>query len=146
MVAKIKTRSKQRSLLQGDRNPVELLYEYCSDINDWPDRWEIAENDRVIGQAITEQFKLFLIDRIGKGRAKRTIKTCANYLWALGGELIRKINEDESERRLSAKGLILKHVDDAGGPYWRHAYDELEHARYDSICKQLFKFITANPN
>lgn len=146
MVAKIKPASKQRSLLQQNKSFAELLHQYCKDIDEWSSSWEIAEADLAIGQAVTEHFKQFLINRIEKGRAKSTIKIYARYLWALGGELIRHINEDENERRLSAKGLILKYVDDAGGPYWRHAYDELEHARYDSVCKQLFKFITANSN
>ncbi|HEX4849411.1 MAG TPA: hypothetical protein VFV08_01330, partial [Puia sp.] len=83
-------------------NHIGLLHVYCKDIDNWPAKWEIAEEDIVIGKSITEQFKLFLIDRIDKGRAKKTIKNDATYLWVLGGELIRAINEDESERQLSA--------------------------------------------
>ena len=120
---------------------METLYQYCKTINSWPDSWEIVQEDILIGQALTEQFKLFLIDRIEKARTRKTIRAHANYLWALGGELIRKINEDDGERQLSAKELILKYIDDSGGPYWRHANDELDHARYDSVCKQLFKFM-----
>jgi hypothetical protein len=147
MVTKIKPTQKKQSVLQkNSRSLVDMLYEYCKDIEDWPARWEIVEADLTIGQAATEQFKRFLIDRIEKGRAKSTIKIYAYYLWALGGELIRQINEDDSERRLLAKALILKYIDDSGGPYWRHARDELEHARFDAVCKQLFKFISANAN
>lgn len=124
---------------------ADLLLRYCKDINDWPDSWEIDETDIEIGKAIVEQFKPFLIDKIEKGLAKKTIKTHALYLWALGGELISRINEDETERSLSARKLILKYIDESGGPYWRHANDEAEHMRYDSVCKQLFKFMMANP-
>jgi hypothetical protein len=81
-------------------------------------------------------------NRIQKGRAKSTIKIYAGYLWALGGELIRKINEVEDERKLSAKQLILKHISESGGPYWRHARDGLDHEKYDSVCKGLYKFMT----
>jgi hypothetical protein len=92
-------------------NLMEALYQYCKNINDWPASWEIVEEDIVVGEVLTEQFKLFLLDRIEKEQAKKTIKTHAQYLWVLGGELIRKINEDEddAERRLSAKELILKY-------------------------------------
>ena len=75
-------------------------------------------------------------------RAKKTIRTYAGYLWALGGELIRQINEYENERELSARDLILKYIDNSGGPYWRHAYTEEDHEKYDSVCRQLFKFMT----
>lgn len=126
----------------SSKNSTDLLLAYCKDINEWPEGWEIDSADIEIGQAINEQFKLLLLDQIEKGKSKKTVKIYANYLWALGGELIRQVNEDDNERRLSAKDLILKYVDDGGGPYWRHANNELDHAKYDSVCKQLFKFIT----
>ena len=130
----------------ANKNSTELLRKYCKDIDEWPNRWEIDEADVIIGQAINEYFKLFLLEKIEQGRTKKTIRITGNYLWALGGELIRQINDDESERKLSAKDLILKYVDESGGPYWRHANNELDHARYDSVCKQFFKFITENIN
>jgi len=98
-------------------NPSLILYRHCKDIDAWPSKWEISEEDLEIGHAITEHFKEFLLYRIEQGRSKRTINLDASYLWALGGELIRAINEDDSERSLLAKDLILKYVDDSGGPY-----------------------------
>ena len=121
---------------------MEWLLQYCKDIENWPARWEITKQDLVVGQPIRDQLKLFLINCIEKGRSKRTVKMYSDYLWVLGGELIRRLNEDESERVLSAKDLILKHIDSLGGPYWRHARDEFEHAQYDFVCRQFFKFIT----
>lgn len=123
---------------------TDLLLQYCNDINDWPKRWEIDTIDIDIGQAIVEQFKPFLIDKIKKGRAKKTIKTHAYYLFALGGELISRLNVYQDERRLSAREFILERINFTGGPYWRHAHDEADHDRYDSTCRQLFAFITAN--
>src|SRR5258708_1847073 len=128
MISKMLTKPRQKaSSVKSATNHVDLLHAYCKDIDNWPAKWEIAEEDIVIGKAITEQFKLFLIDRIDKGRAKKTIKNNATYLWVLGGELIRAINEDDRERQLSARELILKYIDKSGGPYWRHACDEVEH-------------------
>lgn len=136
---------KQKSLFPQERkDSMILLYEYCKDIDEWPDKWEIDEGDLKIGHDIVEQFKPFIISLIEKDLSKKTIKLYRDYLWALGGELIRQINEDERDRQLSAMELILKHVDDFGGPYWRHAYDEKDDAKYDSVCKQLFKFLTEN--
>ena len=121
-----------------------LLYEYCKDIDEWPDKWEIDEDDIKIEHDIVGQFKPFITSLIKKDLSKKTVKLYGDYLWALGGELIRQINEDESDRLLSARELILKYVDDCGGPYWRHAYDEKDDAKYNSICKHLFKFLTSN--
>ena len=147
MISKMLNNRKQKeSSVKSATNHIDLLHVYCKDIDNWSAKWEIAEEDIVIGKSITEQFKLFLIDRIDKDRVKKTIKNDATYLWVLGGELIRAINENENERQLSARVLILKYIDESGGPYWRHARDEIEHSRYDSVCKQLFKFITTDFN
>ena len=145
MISKMLANRKQNaSSVMSDANNVNFLYMCCKDIDSWPEGWEIDEEDIVIGNSITEQFKLFLLERIDKGRAKKTIKNDATYLWVLGGELIRAVNENDRERQLPARELILKYIDDSGGPYWRHACDEAEHSRYDSVCKQLFKFMTTN--
>lgn len=141
----MKATVKKKPLPQkSDKLPVELLYEYRKDIDHWAEAWEISRADIRTGKALTEEFKKFLIALIEKGRAKKTIKNHAIYLWILGGELIRIINQDEIERRLPIKKLILKHVDDSGGPYWCHADNEADHDRYDSVCRQFFKFFVKN--
>ncbi len=122
--------------------PEKLLCQYCKTIPEWPKSWAIANQDTAIGHAIVKELVAFLVDRIQKGRAESTIKMYAGYLWALGGELIRQINYSDVERKLSAKQLILKYVNAEGGPYWRHARDELDHEKYDSVCKGLYKFMT----
>ena len=142
MISKIMSIQQRRSRDKNSSSAIELLRQYCKDIENWPSRWEISKQDLAIGQSIRDQLKQFLISRIEKGRSKRTVKMYAGYLWVLGGELIRQLNEDESERGLLAKDLILKYIDDSGGLYWRHARDEVEHAQYDSVCRQLFKFMT----
>ena len=121
---------------------MDMFIKHCKDMGEWSDSWEIDEGDIKIGLDIVEQFKPFIISLIERDLSKKTIRIYKNYLWALGGELIRQINEDESERLLSAKELILKHVDGSGGPYWRHANDELERSKYNSVCKRFFNFIT----
>jgi hypothetical protein len=136
---KLSEAAKKNTLCDAD-----LLLQYCNDMNDWPKRWEIDTIDIEIGQAIVEQFKPFLIDKIKKGRAKKNINTHAYYLFALGGELISRLNVYQDERRLSAREFILERINATGGTYWRHAYDEAAHDRYDTTCRQLFKFMTMN--
>lgn len=103
----MKATAKKKPLLQkSDRLPVELLHEYRKDIDNWAEAWEISRADIRTGKALTEEFKKFLINLIEKGRAKKTIKNHAIYLWVLGGELIRIINQDEIERRLPIKNLF----------------------------------------
>lgn len=139
-------KKKQRSSPPKDaaKDSMSLLLEYCKDIGKWADSWEIDEGDIKIGEDIVEQFKPFIISLIEKDLSKKTIKLYRDYLWALGGELIRQVNEDEdgNERQLTTKELILKHVDESGGPYWRHAYNEADEEKYNSVCRKFFRFIT----
>ena len=134
--------AKSQPTTKSKHSPQNILLGYCKNINEWPESWEIDSDDIRVGKAILEYFKAFLLYKIEKGRSKKTIKNDSNYLWALGGELISRINEDDNERKLSPKELILNYIDDSGGPLWHHASSELEHNQYDSVCKQLFKFIT----
>lgn len=129
--------------LSSNKKDLSLLLAYCKDINEWPGRWAIDNSDIPIGKSINEYFKLFLIDRIEKNRTKSTIKIYARYLFALGGELIRHINDDNN-KMLPSKDIFLKYIDSSGGPFWRHSRDDFTHARYDSVCKQLFKFVVGN--
>ena len=122
-------------------NSMDLLLKYCKDINDWPNSWEIDHADIKVGEALLEEFKLFLIEKIEQGRAKKTINTYTRYLWALGGELIRQINTYDDDRKLTTKELLLNSIDESGGPYWLHAFDELQHRQYDSVCRLLYKFM-----
>ncbi len=143
MLAESMAEKKQKSSFPKDnRDCIGLFLEYCKDIDKWSDSWEIDEDDIKIGHDIVEQFKPFIINLIVKNLSKKTVKSYRDYLWVLGGELIRQINDDESERRLPARELILKHVGNYGGPYWRHACNELDEAKYNSVCKKFFKFIT----
>ena len=140
ILLKFMVKKKQKTSFPIDS--TGLFLEYCKDIDKWADSWKIDEGDSKIGCAIVGQFKPFLISLIEKGLSKKTVKLYRDYLWVLGGELIRQINEDESERRLSARELISKHVDDCGGPYWRHAYNEADEEKYNSACKKFFRFMT----
>lgn len=124
------------------KDSAGLFLEYCKDIDKWANSWKIDEMDIKIGRDIVEYFKPFIISLIEKGLSKKTVKLYRDYLWALGGKLIRQINNDESKRRLSARELILKHVDDYGGPYWRHAYNEADKKKYNSVCKRFFRSTT----
>lgn len=113
----------------------------CDDIDQWPKSWAGDDNDVIVGNLLLSEFKRFLQHLIAKGRTKSTIKKHADYLWALGGEIIRDTNEHGVDESLSSKNIILKYVDDNGGPYWRHADSETDLHQYDATCRQLYKFL-----
>lgn len=119
------------------------LAAYCKDLDRWPESWAaFPELDVPVGQRIVEEFKPFLSALINSGRSRKTVKRYADYLWALGGELIRHVNEEEADRKLPPRQLILDHIDETGGPYWPHAHNQQDRDAYDSVCRQLYQFMT----
>jgi len=124
-----------------DHQGKVLLLQYCKDIDTWAERWAVGSGDLQIGREINGYFKQYLSNCIDRKCAKSTIKIYARYLLAMGQELIHCLREDDSDRQLSAKEIILKYTDSSSSAYWCHAHDGFEHRRYDSVCKQLFKFV-----
>jgi len=123
------------------QEPLQRLALLCKDIDQWPQSWAGDDKDVIVGQIILGEFKLYLLHLIAKGRAKATLKKHANYLWALGGEIIRDTNESGVNENLSSKNLVLKYINDNGGPYWRHADSESVLRQYDATCRQLYQFL-----
>ncbi len=119
------------------------LLSLCKDIDQWPQSWAGFPEDVAVGKTLLAIFKDFLNQQIANGRAKSTIKRHADYLWVLGGEIIREVcnEEDHDSGSLSGKALLLHHIDEEGGPYWRDASDEQELNAYDSVCRMLYKWM-----
>ncbi len=117
---------------------------YCKDIDRWVESWAgFPDLDVPVGERIVAEFTPFLLAVIAERRTKKTVKKYADYLWVLGGELIQRVSTDEKARKLPARTLILKHIDETGGPLWRHARDEQEHAVYDAVCRRFYQFLTS---
>ena len=113
------------------------------DVQQWSESWAGSAEDIPVGQKLLPYFKLFLQRQIDQGLTEATIKRHAQYLWALGGEIIREINfsEKDSDRHETGKKILLKYTNESGGPYWRHAISEADHQRYDSVCRRLYKLV-----
>ncbi len=123
------------------QNPLQRLDLMCQDIDQWPKSWAGDDNDVIVGKVILDEFKLYLIHLITNGRARATIKKHADYLWSLGGEIIRDTNEYSVDKSLSSKNLVLRYINDRGGPYWRHADSDSDLRQYDATCRQLYRFL-----
>ena len=128
---------------KSNSSKYERLEEIIVSINihEWPDSWAGFPEDIPVGQKFLPYFKLYLQKQIERSLTKKTIKNHAQYLWCLGGEIIREINYCEEDRNKTGKEILLKYIHDSGGPYWPHADNEADHQKYDSVCKRLWKLV-----
>jgi len=80
---------------------------------------------------------------VSSGLLDKTIKKHLTNLWLLGGELVRKVSNDE-EYDVPPQKLILDSIDAYGGSPCRHLHSEDEEKSFDSTCKKLYKFMNNN--
>jgi hypothetical protein len=135
---------KAKKKRQGPMTPAD----YFPDLNEWPENWMGVEEDLDIGCRLLALFIPFIQHQIDRGMAGKTIKTHGQNLGILGSEIIKRLNQnDEENRKLSPRELILHYVDDKGGPLVSH-WDVNDitgyryHLAYDSTCRNFLQFIT----
>ena len=107
----------------------------------WPKSWMGFPEDIPVGERIVEVMRPFVQAMVHDGLAPKAINRHMDNLWHLGGEIIRDVNMETKERKRSGRELILKAVDQEGGPYCRHLSTEAEAKPFDATCKKLYRFI-----
>jgi hypothetical protein len=73
----------------------------------------------------------------------KTIRRHVDNLWALGGEIIRDLNEDPSLRKKSIEQILDDRIDEEGGPlvYALESEEPLQRS-LDSTCRRLHRFLS----
>jgi hypothetical protein len=122
------------------------LAAYAPDLSNWPRSWRFDDADLPIGQALVECFTPFLIDLLAQGLADKTLRRHRDHLWSLGGELVRLRYDDPKVARLSARTLLLRFVENDGGPLIWPRISESEQRSFDSTCRKLHRFINPPPH
>lgn len=108
----------------------------------WPQSWKMVPADVAIGKALVEVLKPFLRWLCDQNISHNTLRRHVDNLWLLGGEIIRKMNQDAALRKLPAEAAILECVDEEGGPL---AFSEAEAGQrdLDATCRKLHRFLRA---
>ncbi len=133
--------TQHQTLTLVSEESIQQIEAVFPDIQSWPESWMGDDDDLAPGNLALGVFIQYLIHLMEKGRARSTVKKHGDYLWALGGEIIRDTSESGFNRNLSACDLVLGYVDNQGGPYWRHANGEDDQRQYDSMCRSLYRFL-----
>jgi hypothetical protein len=122
--------------------------DYLSNIDEWPEDWMGVEEDLAIGRGLLGLFIPFIQHLIDEGLAAKTIKIHGYHLNMLGGEIIERLNQDdEDNRKLSPRELVIHLVDEEGGPLLSFLDPNIKaelarHMAYDATCRKLLKFLT----
>ncbi|MCK4302976.1 MAG: hypothetical protein KAY24_01920 [Candidatus Eisenbacteria sp.] len=80
-------RTKHSSAESRMKAPEDI----CPDFPEWPDSWQGAKRDLAYGEGLLGVMIPFVVHLIAKGLTRKTIKNHMDYLWLLGGEIIRDV-------------------------------------------------------
>ncbi len=100
----------------ADKDAAHALLDYCPDIEDWPKRWLYEESDLASGRRIVEFFKPFLLHLLAQKLAASTLRRHRDHLWMLGGEVIRRRQEDPHLCRLPVEKVTFALLEKDCGP------------------------------
>lgn len=121
---------------------------YSKDFYEWPQYWMGFEKDLDVGNKILQEFIPFIGFLAQRNVARSTMRKYMSDLSVLGSEIIRRIHDNEKQRKWPAKKIILDYIDDSGGPLpncWNP--NELTEQRYitayDSVCRRLHRFLSS---
>ena len=105
------------------------------------------EKDIPPGEMLVACFRPFLDALAASDLSPKTIQKHVDNLWALGGEIIRNLNETPSLRRKSIEELLDDRIDDEGGPLvYALESEEMQQRSLDSTCKKLNLFLRQHPH
>jgi hypothetical protein len=122
--------------------PHHDLEHYCRDLNGWPRSWMGEGKDIPAGEKLVACFRPFLDTLAASDLSSRTVQKHVDNLWALGGEIIRSLNETPSLRRKPIEEILGDRIDEEGGPLvYALESEEMQQRSLDSTCRKLYLFL-----
>ena len=99
------------------------------------------EKDLAPGEQLVNCFRPFFEELVRLRLSPKTIQKHVDNLWALGGEIIRNLNEDPSLRKRPIDRILDDKIDEEGGPLvYALESEEPQQRSLDSTCKKLHHF------
>jgi hypothetical protein len=92
---------------------------------------------------MVEYFKPFLRHLLTLDLSRQTLRRHRDNLWALGGEIIRRLQMDSDRRKQPVEQVVGDLIDDEGGPLLSHGESEAEQRAFDATCRKFSRFLAA---
>jgi hypothetical protein len=145
-MARKRAAAKPSTINRATPVSFSLLERYCRGLDTWPRSWMGIEKDLLPGEELLACFRPFLEDVVASDLSPTTIQKHVDNVWALGGEIIRDLNEDPSLRRKSIEQILADRIDEEGGPlvYAMESEEPLQRS-LDSTCRKLYRFLSQSP-
>jgi hypothetical protein len=108
----------------------------------WPDSWAGVSQDRPVGTGLVAQMRPFVVHLQELDLSRKTIRRHLDNLWVLGGEIIRRVNDEPQLRKSEPRQLLFDSVADGQAPLAPHATED-EQRSLDATARRLLRFLLA---
>jgi len=117
----------------------KVLMQYKdTDIDNWPQSWARLPEDVLYGIQVLPYMKEFIKFLKRDDLTIKTVNRHIDALWALGGKIIDKVDDEEKNRTKEPLKLLLELIDEEGGPLIDFREEQ---ASFDRTCKKFYKFL-----
>jgi hypothetical protein len=107
----------------------------------WPVSWAGVAADIPVGQQLVEALRPFILHLQKQNLSPKTVRHHLDNLWAIGGEIMRQVNNDPSFRKTCPHTLLLKAVECGEAPLVRHASEDQQKS-CDATARRLLRFLS----
>lgn len=115
--------------------------ELIPDFDKWPESWMGTERDLGYGKKLLPFMEKFIHYLMAQGLSRKTLKEYVDYLWLLGGTIIKDVSIYEKHKR-DALEVILEAIEVDG--CLPDGYDHMsknELASFKKICRKFEEFL-----
>ena len=138
--------AKTSTINRGAPTATARLERYCRGLEGWPRSWMGSEKDLPAGAELVARFRPFLEALVASDLSPKAIQRHVDNLWALGGEIIRDLNENPSLRKKRIDHILDELIDEEGGPLvYALESEELLQRSLHSTCRRLYHFLSQSP-
>jgi len=109
----------------------------------WPRSWAGCAQDVPVGRALVQILRPFVIHLYGQTLSPRTVRRHLDNTWLIGGEIIRRINDEPRLRRTPPHELLIDAVA-AGEAPLVDQLNEVEQAALDATARKLLRFLSSS--
>ena len=123
----------------------KTVKELVPDLGKWPESWMGTEKDLEYGKKLLPFMEKFIDHLVAQGLSRRTLKDYVDWVWLLGGRIIKEVSICGEYKRGPAKKL-LEMVEGGGcppGDYESMAKSEL--AGFKKMCGLFEEFLSKTP-
>lgn len=114
-----------------------------ADMEEWPRSWACSRSDEVLGRELVRVMRTFVAALQEEGQSSRTLRRHVDGVWLIGGEIVRRLQDDSSSRRKPARALLLEAVE-GGEALLVSGLAEEEQEAVDATARKLRRFLSSS--